>query len=93
MAELYLFRDDRSRLRETLQGKTKPAGVRKGTWKRLCEYETLDVLSLEELRAIARQYPDVLELLGLPAIPRKADPQPAPAKFDPRVFGEGLKTL
>lgn len=91
--ELYLFREDRSRIRKLLAGRAKPPGVRKGTWARMCEYETLDVLELEELHAIARRYPEILELLGLPAIPRKADPPPTPAKFDPRIFGESLKSL
>ena len=72
MPELVVFYRDRVRLRPILRDGARPRAVRKGTWDRLVrwpddpEWEGLDVLRPDELRALVREYPLARQALGLP---------------------------
>ena len=78
MPEIILFQEDREKIalllddyREThrVRGvKFLPDGLRKGTWARLWEFKELDILEMSDLRALAREIPEILEVLGLPTL-------------------------
>jgi hypothetical protein len=68
MPEIVLFEPDRRKIRDLLQGKTRPSGILPGTWHRLTEDPDLDILEPHDLRLLAQLEPEIVRALGLPEV-------------------------
>lgn len=68
MAELVLSEVDRNLLADLMKDHRRPRGLKKGTWCRLITYRSVDVLEMQDLRALAFVEPRVLSVLGIPRL-------------------------
>ncbi len=68
MACIAMTRKEQIRLSRFLKGRKMPKNFRRGTWVRLVHYLSLDIIEHDELLALLTIAPDLLVVLGIPAM-------------------------